>query len=285
MVFPVAGLGTRFLPATKTVPKELLPIAGKPLIQWAVEEAVAAGCEEFIFVTSPSKHQIVEHFQSAPQYEAILQARGDAEKQALLAAGLPPQAVIHEVQQTEPLGLGHAIWCAHDLIGHEAFAVILPDDLILGATPCLAEMAKAYSSGHLLALEEVPPDQTHRYGIADLDPSSGTLRGLVEKPRPDQAPSRLAVVGRYILDGAIMQVLANQKTGVAGEIQLTDAIANMIGQTEIRGFEFSGQRYDCGVPAGYLEANIAYSLSPYGANLGNGLQERLLHAIHREDPQ
>jgi UTP--glucose-1-phosphate uridylyltransferase len=272
------------LPATKTVPKELLPVAGKPLIQWAVEEAVAAGCEEFIFVTSPAKHQIIEHFQSAPHYEAILQARGDDEKQALLAAGLPPQAIVHEVSQIDPMGLGHAIWCAHELIGDEAFAVILPDDLILGATGCLTEMVRAYSAGHMLALEMIPPDQTHRYGIADIDPSTGIIRGLVEKPAPEQAPSQLAVVGRYILDGAIMQMLAKQQTGVGGEIQLTDGIANMIGQIDVQGFEFSGQRYDCGSPAGYLEANIAYSLSPYGTNLGNGLQERLMQVIRQGRP-
>lgn len=242
---------------------------------------MAAGCEEFIFVTSPTKHQIIEHFQSAPHYEAILQARGDDEKQALLAAGLPPQAIVHEVSQNEPLGLGHAIWCAHELIGDEAFAVILPDDLILGATGCLTEMFRAYSAGHMLALEMVPPDQTHRYGIADIDPSTGLLRGLVEKPAPEQAPSQLAVVGRYILDGTIMQMLAKQQTGVGGEIQLTDGIANMIGQVNVHGFEFSGQRYDCGSPAGYLEANIAYSLSPYGTNLGDALQDRLMYVIRQ----
>lgn len=278
-MFPVAGLGTRFLPATKTVPKELLPVAGKPLIQWAVEEAAAAGCAEFIFVTSPTKRQVVAHFQPAPHYEASLGARGDTEKRKLLAAGLPSHAIVHEIIQDEPLGLGHAIWCAHNLIGDEPFAVILPDDLILGRQPCLAEMVNAHREGHLLALEKVPADQTHKYGIADLDTATMTIHGLVEKPAPDLAPSRFAIVGRYILDGSIMKTLASQKRGIGGEIQITDAIANMIGAIAVSGFEFSGQRFDCGSPSGFLEANVAYSLSPYGTNLGNGLQERLQDII------
>lgn len=283
VVFPVAGLGTRFLPATKAVPKEMLPVAGKPLIQWTVEEAVAAGCTEFIFVTSPEKSAIRAHFSAAPHYEKILRERNKQEAVSLLKAGLPDGAVIHEVFQREPLGLGHAVWCAHPFIGDEAFAVILPDDLILGRIGCLSEMVNHYNGGNLVALEEVDPDKTNQYGIADLlaDRSSKDqgeiyrLSGLVEKPAPADAPSRLGVVGRYILDGSIMGELANQQAGAGNEIQLTDAIAGMIDTTPLNGMAFSGTRYDCGSAEGFLAANLAYALSPYGAQLGDALKQRL----------
>ena len=289
VVFPVAGLGTRFLPATKAIPKEMLPVVDRPLIQWVVEEAAAAGCTEFIFVTSPEKSSICAHFSNAPHYEETLTARGKTEALALLQAGLPKNARIIEVHQDEPLGLGHAIWCARDYTHGEPFAVILPDDLILGPRGCLSQMLSHYEGGTMIALENVPAEDTDKYGIVAAGSGSGsgsgsdkivTISSITEKPKPENAPSTLAVVGRYILDGGIMAALETQKAGAGGEIQLTDAIATMIPSTQTKGYRFAGDRYDCGNRDGFLTANIAYALSPYGANMGSATRSKLNDIIN-----
>ena len=276
VVFPVAGLGTRFLPATKAVPKEMLPVVDKPLIQWAVEEAAAAGCTRFVFVTSPEKGAIMKHFSDAPHYADILEARGKTRELALLKAGLPESAEIIETHQDKPLGLGHAIWCAHEATGNKPFAVILPDDMVHYSTGCLAQMSAQYEAigGNLVAVENVPADQTHRYGVLDIDGENDALvgiKGLVEKPTPEDAPSTLAIIGRYILDGSMMQTLSSMveanATGAGGEIQITDAMARQIGTTPMHGYRFEGTRYDCGTRDGFLEANLAYALADADAAL------------------
>lgn len=276
VVFPVAGLGTRFLPATKAVPKEMLPVVDKPLIQWAVEEAAAAGCTRFVFVTAPEKGAILQHFSAAPHYADILQARGKTRELALLQAGLPENAEIIEVFQDAPLGLGHAIWCAHEATGDAPFAVILPDDMVQHDSGCLGQMVEAYArtGGNLVAVENVPADQTHRYGVLDPDGEKDGLvgvKGLVEKPAPAEAPSTLAIIGRYILAPQIMQTLAAFKKGAGGEIQITDAMADLIGQVPMHGFRFAGKRYDCGSRDGFLEANLGFAL----AAGGDALKQRL----------
>ena len=280
VVFPVAGLGTRFLPATKAVPKEMLPVVDRPLIQWAVEEAAAAGCEEFIFVTSPHKGAILEHFSPAPAYRQVLEARGKHDELALLQAGLPENAKITEVFQDAPLGLGHAIWCAREAVGDEPFAVILPDDMVLHSTGCLSQMVKQYDQvgGNLVAIEAVPNDQTQRYGVLDPGPENGALvgvNGLVEKPAPADAPSNLAIIGRYILDPKVMADLGAFNKGAGGEIQITDSLANLIGEVALHGFKFEGARYDCGNRVGFLAANLAFALSQSGAGGQSDLGENL----------
>ena len=267
VVFPVAGMGTRFLPATKAVPKEMLPIVDKPLIQWAVEEATAAGITEFIFVSAPEKKAIMEHFGHNKKYTDMLEKRGKIHELELLKAGLPEQAGVHEVFQPEPLGLGHAIWCAKELVGDEPFAVILPDDMVKHPKTCLQQMVEAYQQigGNLVAVEEVPKEETYRYGGLDPDTSLDDdtlvrINGLVEKPAPEDAPSNLAIIGRYIFDPAIMRQLDNPRVGAGGEIQITDAMADLIGQVPLHGFQFDGTRYDCGNKAGFLAANIAYAM-------------------------
>lgn len=284
VVFPVAGMGTRFLPATKAVPKEVLPVVDKPLIQWAVEEAAAAGCTRFVFVTSPEKGAIMQHFSDAPHYAEILEARGKTRELALLKAGLPDNAEIIETYQPEPLGLGHAIWCAHEATGDKPFAVILPDDMVQHQTGCLAQMVAAYdkTGGNLVAVENVPADQTHRYGVLDIGAEDGALvavNGLVEKPPPEDAPSTLAIIGRYILDRQIMTTLADMvtanKTGAGGEIQITDAMAALIGDLPLHGFRFDGTRYDCGTRDGFLEANLAFALADAAVTGNDELKARL----------
>ena len=266
VVFPVAGMGTRFLPATKAVPKEMLPVVDKPLIQWAVEEAAAAGCTRFVFVTSPEKGAIMNHFGEAPHYQEILQARGKTKELALLKAGLPENAEIIETYQDQPLGLGHAIWCAREATGDKPFAVILPDDMVQHTQGCLAQMAAQYAQcgGNLVAVENVPATETYRYGVLDPGAEDGALvevKGLVEKPAPEDAPSTLAIIGRYILHPQIMQTLSAFKKGAGGEIQITDAMAALIGQVPMNGFRFQGTRYDCGNRDGFLEANLAFSIA------------------------
>jgi UTP--glucose-1-phosphate uridylyltransferase len=266
VVFPVAGMGTRFLPATKAVPKEMLPVVDKPLIQWAVEEAAAAGCTRFVFVTSPEKGAIMNHFGDAPHYQEILQARGKTKELALLKAGLPENAEIIETYQDQPLGLGHAIWCAREATGDKPFAVILPDDMVQHTQGCLAQMAAQYAQcgGNLVAVENVPATETYRYGVLDPGAEDGALvevKGLVEKPAPEDAPSTLAIIGRYILHPQIMQTLSAFKKGAGGEIQITDAMAALIGQVPMNGFRFQGTRYDCGNRDGFLEANLAFSIA------------------------
>jgi len=264
-VLPMAGLGTRFLPATKVMPKEMLPVVDKPLVQYAVEEARAAGIEEIIFITGRGKALVEDHFDRAPELEATLARRGRSRELDALAAMLPGEGRIISVRQHEPLGLGHAVWCARDIIGNEPFAVILPDDLVHGAAPCLAQMVEAYGQvgGNLVAVMDVPRADTSRYGILDPGSEDGRLveiRGLVEKPAPEAAPSTLSVIGRYILQPEVFSHLSEKRTGAGGEIQLTDALARLIGGMPFHGFRFAGTRYDCGDKLGFLTANLALAL-------------------------
>jgi UTP--glucose-1-phosphate uridylyltransferase len=264
-VFPVAGLGTRFLPATKAMPKEMLPIVDKPLIQYAVEEAAAAGIEQFIFVTGRGKTAIEDHFDRCFELEALLEERQKQVELAYLQSMVLKPGCISYTRQQVPLGLGHAVWCARHLIKDEPFAVLLADDLIYGGDPCLKEMVDLYAAigGHLVAVMEVPETHVQRYGIIDVEQDQGRLikgKGVVEKPQPGQAPSRLAVIGRYILDSTIFNVLETQSKGTGGEIQLTDALAAMIGTVPFHGMRFSGRRYDCGSKAGFMAASLAVAL-------------------------
>nr|WP_269141213.1 UTP--glucose-1-phosphate uridylyltransferase GalU [Sphingomonas sp. IC-56] len=262
-VFPVGGLGTRFLPATKAMPKEMLPVVDRPLIQYAVEEAMEAGIEQMIFVTGRGKHAIEDHFDIAFELEATMNERGKS-LEVLDATRLKPGAIAY-VRQQEPMGLGHAVWCARDIVGDEPFAVLLADDFMLGKPGCLKQMVEAYNKvgGNLLCAEVVPDDQTHRYGIITPGAQDGALtqvNGLVEKPKPGTAPSNLSVIGRYILQPEVMRVLEGQEIGAGGEIQLTDAMARMIGNQPFHGVTFQGTRYDCGDKAGFIQANIAVAL-------------------------
>ena len=265
-ILPVGGLGTRFLPATKAMPKEMLPIVDKPLIQYAVEEARAAGIEEFIFVTGRGKTAIEDHFDRSWELEQTLESRN---KQALLqqaVAFMPPPGQIAYTRQQEPLGLGHAVWCARHVIGSEPFAVLLADDLIQAETPCLTQMVEAHAElgGNMVAVMDVPRDETQRYGILDMVEENGRLvraKGLVEKPSPDQAPSTLSIIGRYILQPEVLQELDRQEVGAGGEIQLTDAMARTIDRLPFHGLRFEGRRYDCGDKAGFLEATVAFALA------------------------
>ncbi len=265
-VLPVAGLGTRFLPATKAMAKEMLPVVDKPLIQYAVEEARAAGIEEFCMITGRGKTALVEHFDIAFELEATLRERGrlQAVEELRRTPSLPPGAIA-AVRQQEPLGLGHAIWCARAFIGEDPFAILLPDDLVLSETPCMAQLAAAYreTGGNVVAVSEVPREQTNRYGILDITADDGRLvevSGLVEKPDPLLAPSTLAIIGRYVLLPEVLTHLARFERGAGGEVQLTDAMTRLIGQHPFHGLRFEGRRFDCGDKAGFLEAQIAFSL-------------------------
>lgn len=267
-VFPVAGLGTRFLPATKSIPKEMLPLIDRPLIQYGIDEARAAGIDEFIFVTAKGKSALEDYFDSAPELESKLKASGKAELLAEVEKSTMPSGAIAYVRQQEALGLGHAVWCARRLVGDEPFAVILPDDIIAGQPPCLAQMVEAYEAqggGCMVATVDVPREQTASYGVIDPEEETGRLvraRGLVEKPRPEDAPSTLAIIGRYILSPRVMETLSETRRGAGGEIQLTDAIAAEIGGPEpVCGYRFEGTRYDCGSKRGYLQATIAFALA------------------------
>jgi UTP--glucose-1-phosphate uridylyltransferase len=262
-VFPVGGLGTRFLPATKAMPKEMLPVVDRPLIQYAVDEALEAGIEQMIFVTGRGKSAIEDHFDIAYELETTMSSRGKS-LDVLDATRLRPGAVAY-VRQQEPMGLGHAVWCARDIVGDEPFAVLLADDFMVGKPGCLRQMVEAYNKvgGNLICAEEVPDDQTHRYGIITPGSRDGSLtevKGLVEKPAPGTAPSNLSVIGRYILQPEVMRVLEGQEAGAGGEIQLTDAMARMIGGQPFHGLTFAGTRYDCGDKAGFIQANIAVAL-------------------------
>ena len=264
-IFPVGGLGTRFLPATKAMPKEMLPVVDKPLIQYAVEEARAAGIEEFIFVTGRGKSAIEDHFDHSYELSDVLRARGkDAELNAAEDMLLEPGQFAY-VRQQEPLGLGHAVWCARNVVGDEPVAVLLADDLVLARTPCLGQMIEAYGKvgGNLAAVMDVPREHTDRYGILDVVGDDGRLaeaRGLVEKPKPAEAPSTLSIIGRYILQPEVFHELDRQERGAGGEIQLTDAMARTIGTIPFHGLRFEGTRFDCGTKAGFLEANVAFAL-------------------------
>ena len=265
-VFPVAGLGTRFLPATKALPKEMLPVVDKPLIQYAVEEAVEAGIDHLVFVTGQAKKAIEDHFDRSPELEATLEAKGRHEQLEGLRGILPNHVSCLYVRQPAPLGLGHAVLCARPAIGDEPFAVLLPDDLVDGDGPgCIAQMARRFESGGhaLVAVQSVPREETGRYGIVDLalpDEGGGPIRGIVEKPAPAEAPSTLGVVGRYVLTPGIFDALANTAAGAGGEIQLTDAIAALLARETVGAFPFEGTRYDCGSKGGLLAANVRLAL-------------------------
>lgn len=265
-VFPVAGLGTRFLPVTKSIAKELLPIVDKPLIQYAVEEAVAAGIDTMIFITGRSKNAIIDHFDKAYELETELENKNKTELLTLLRSIVPPNVSFVFIRQPEPLGLGHAVACARPVIGDEPFAVILADDLVEDATRgCMAQMVKLYNEQHnsILAVERVNPADTGSYGIVRTGESSGShapIELIVEKPKPEVAPSNLAVIGRYILTPAIFDKLANTGRGAGGEIQLTDAIADLLKDEPVLAFEFEGTRYDCGSKLGFLIANVEHGL-------------------------
>ena len=259
-VIPAAGLGTRFLPATKAMPKEMLPVVDRPLIQYAVDEAIEAGIEQMIFVTGRGKSAIEDHFDIAYELETTLVARGKS-LDLLHQTRLKPGAVAY-VRQQEPMGLGHAVWCARDIVGDEPFAVLLADDFMVGKPGCLRQMVEAYNrtGGNFICAQQVADDQTDKYGIVTPGARDGALtevRGLVEKPRPGTAPSNLAVIGRYILQPEVMRVLETQEKGAGGEIQLTDAMARMIGDQPFHALTFDGTRYDCGDKAGYAQANLA----------------------------
>ncbi|MBK5264320.1 MAG: UTP--glucose-1-phosphate uridylyltransferase GalU [Alphaproteobacteria bacterium] len=262
-VFPVAGLGTRFLPATKVVPKEMLPVVDRPLIQYAVDEALEAGIEQMIFVTGRGKGVIEDHFDIAYELEHTMTARGKDLSVLAPTRLMPGNAAF--VRQQEPMGLGHAVWCARDIIGDEPFAVFLPDEFMVGSPGCMKQMVDAYEKvgGNLICALEVPMDQTSSYGVLDPGVIDGTLtevKGLVEKPAPGTAPSNLIIAGRYILQPQVMQLLERQEKGAGGEIQLTDAMAAMIGNQPFHGVTFDGRRFDCGSKAGYIEANFALAL-------------------------
>ena len=264
-VLPVAGMGTRFLPASKAVPKVLLPVVDKPLIQYAIEEARAAGIEEFIFVTGRGEAAIKDHFERDAALDAHLAARGDDAALAAVARAVLEPGAARFVRQEQPLGLGHAVLCARDLVGDEPFAVLLPDELLLGDPPCLAELVElnGKTGGSVVALAEVPQAETGRYGIVELAAEEGrtvTISGMVEKPDPEHAPSRLALIGRYVLQPGVFVRLAAQPPGAGGEIQLTDAMAAMVSEEPFHGMRFTGRRFDCGSPAGYLQATIACAL-------------------------
>ena len=262
-VFPVAGLGTRLLPATKTIPKEMVTIVDRPLIQYAVEEAREAGIEELIFVTGRGKSALVDYFDQAFELEVVLRDKGKSLD--VLESSRARYGELVTVRQQQPLGLGHAVWCARKIIGNEPFAVLLPDDLMAGTPGALKQMVDAWEKvgGNLLATEEVPEEKTKSYGIIAPGETMGGLtevRGLVEKPDPAEAPSRLGVIGRYILQPDVMGVLDSQERGAGGEIQLTDAMAKLIGKQPFHALKVDATRYDCGDPAGFVTANLAMAL-------------------------
>lgn len=265
-VLPVGGLGTRFLPATKAVPKELLPVVDKPLVEYAVEEALAAGIKTVVLVTGRGKGAIEDHFDRAVELEAVLEGRGKAAELARVTAAVPEPGNLLVTRQQRPQGLGHAVWCARALVGDEPFAVVLPDDLVLADTPCLKQMVEAHREvgGNMVAVTEVPRSRTDRYGVLEVGEDDGRLAeivGLVEKPRPEEAPSTLGIIGRYILLPDVFDALARTGQGAGGEIQLTDAMAGLIGRAPFHGFRFAGRRYDCGDRIGFLEANVAFALA------------------------
>ena len=264
-IFPVGGLGTRFLPATKSMPKEMLPIVDKPLIQYAVEEAMEAGIEEFIFVTGRGKSAIEDHFDHAYELQEMLEKRNKTAALKVVKDSILKPGQIAYTRQLEPLGLGHAIWCARNFVGSEPVAVLLADDLILSENGCLKQMIEAYNQvgGNMVAVMEVEKDHTSSYGIVTpgtVENSLVEVLDLIEKPKASEAPSQLAVIGRYILQPNIFNDLSRFEKGTGGEIQLTDSIARQVGLEPLNGFKFSGQRFDCGSKVGFLEANIAYAL-------------------------
>ena len=265
-VFPVAGLGTRFLPATKSIPKEIMTLVDRPLIQYAIDEARAAGIKEFIFVTSKGKSALEDYFDHAPELENTLRKAGKEELLEILKETNMDSGAIAYLRQNRPLGLGHAVWCARRLIGNEPFAVLLPDDVIAAEKPCLQQMMEAYeqTGGNMVAAMEVSPEKASSYGILDIGQDMGSIveaKGMVEKPKAADAPSNLAVIGRYILQPKVLTNLNKRKQGAGGEIQLTDAIAEETKSGKVYGYRFRGQRYDCGSKSGFLQATVAFGLA------------------------
>ena len=266
-VFPVAGLGTRFLPATKSIPKEIMTLVDRPLIQYAIDEARAAGIKEFIFVTSRGKGALEDYFDHAPTLEQELRQKGKDDLLGILTGTNMDSGAIAYIRQHKALGLGHAVWCARRLIGNEPFAVVLPDDVIAAEKPCLQQMVEAYDETgcNIVATMEVPPEKASSYGVLDVHKDMGQLvkvKGLVEKPPADQAPSNLAVIGRYILNPSVLRSLDQMKLGSGGEIQLTDAVANeVLDEPGVYGYRFQGQRFDCGSKSGFLQATVAFALA------------------------
>ena len=286
-VFPVAGLGTRFLPATKSIPKEIMTLVDRPLIQYAIDEARAAGIKEFIFVTSRGKSALEDYFDNAPELESELRKKGKTDLLEMLKHTNMDSGAIAYVRQNRPMGLGHAVWCARRLIGDEPFAVLLPDDVIAAEKPCLQQMVEAYdqTGGCMVAAMEVSPAKASSYGVLDIAEDMGAIvraKGMVEKPKADEAPSNLAVIGRYILSPKVLTNLNRMKQGAGGEIQLTDAIAEELadGGVGVYGYRFHGQRYDCGSKAGFLQATVAFGLSrpdlcdEFGAYLSDMMVQR-----------
>ncbi|MCS3729190.1 UTP--glucose-1-phosphate uridylyltransferase GalU [Bradyrhizobium betae] len=266
-VFPVAGLGTRVLPATKAMPKEMLTIVDKPLIQYVYDEAREAGIEHFIFVTGRNKNVIEDHFDKMFELDATLAARGKKTEQDILAQNQPEAGAVSFTRQQAPLGLGHAVWCARDIVGNEPFAVVLPDELVLNTTGCLKQMIETASTlgekSNVIAVEAVPDHLTHQYGICGVGKRTGKMfevDGMVEKPAKGTAPSNLSITGRYILQPEIFKILETQERGAGGEIQLTDAMIGLARSQKFYGVEFEGERHDCGSKPGFLRANIAYGL-------------------------
>lgn len=280
-VFPVAGLGTRFLPATKSIPKEIMTLVDRPLIQYAIDEARAAGITEFIFVTSRGKSALEDYFDNAPELETSLRNKGKLDALEMLEDTNMDSGAIAYIRQHKPLGLGHAVWCARRLIGNEPFAVILPDDVIAADKPCLQQMVEAHqeTGGCMVAAMEVPEDKASSYGVLDVKKDMGSMvsvKSMVEKPAPGTQPSNLAVIGRYILTPQVLTNLNDMKEGAGGEIQLTDAIAQeLAAERDVYGLRFRGQRYDCGSKAGYLQATVAFGLAreEFRDEFGNYLDE------------
>lgn len=266
VVIPAAGLGTRFLPASKIIPKEMLPVVDRPVIQYGVEEALAAGIEHIVLVASRGKESLADHFDRHQELNDALAARGKQEMlEEVLAAELPAGS-FSVVRQPQPLGLGHAVWCARHIVGDGPFAVLLPDDVFMADTPVLRQMIDAYAEtgGNMVAAVEVPRDRTDRYGILETGSDDGRLaeiRGMVEKPRPEEAPSTLSIVGRYILQPEIFAELERKERGAGNEIQLTDAMARLIGRQPFHGLRYQGHRFDCGDKAGFVAANLAFALA------------------------
>ncbi|MGJ4940299.1 UTP--glucose-1-phosphate uridylyltransferase GalU [Bradyrhizobium sp. HKCCYLS1011] len=277
-VFPVAGLGTRVLPATKAMPKEMLTIVDRPLIQYVFDEAKEAGIEHFVFVTGRNKTAIEDHFDRMYELDATLAARGKKTEMEILARDQPEAGAVSFTRQQSPLGLGHAVWCARDIVGDEPFAVVLPDELVLNKPGCLAQMIAAASElpekANVLAVQEVPADQTHQYGICGVGKRDGKMfevDGMVEKPAKGTAPSNFSITGRYILQPEIFKILATQERGAGGEIQLTDAMIGLSKTQKFYGVEFEGERHDCGSKSGFLRANIAFAMAR--ADLRDGLRD------------
>ncbi|MBV8061419.1 MAG: UTP--glucose-1-phosphate uridylyltransferase GalU [Alphaproteobacteria bacterium] len=281
-VFPVAGLGTRFLPATKAMPKEMLTLVDRPLIQHAVDEARAAGIEQFIFVTSRGKSALEDHFDNNNDLKRTLEARNKVRELELLKTTDIDSGQLLFTRQREPLGLGHAIWCARHLVGNEPFAILLADDVVLAQKPCLKQMIEAYNDvgGNLVAVTEVPREHTNRYGILDIEKDDGrmvSVKGLFEKPQPELAPSTLSIIGRYILQPEIFTYLEEKRAGAGGEIQLTDSMVKLIGKQAFHGLRYEGTRYDCGDKVGFIEATAAFALAH--PEMGGQVREALKKII------